>query len=286
MNLKTFLRKKLKRKKTIYYVSDNEGLKILDQKLAKSDLFALDTEFDWRTTYFPKLSLIQISLSKQLFLIDIMKVNPERVLKKFLEDERYLKIFHSVRSDTTVLSKCLGSKTKNVFDIQIADKILSNGEIESYGKIVKKFFFIDLKKTETNSNWLKRPLTQDQVNYALEDVDYLLEIFYYQKKELLRKGLLNEVLQASSIQANLGNQSLKKLRLKKQEKKLTKRDKEIFKWREELAEAENVPPAYIFNEKQLKILSKIDSKDNSARKKIMKIIGDNKLSDNFISKFL
>ena len=55
---------------------------------------------------------------------------------------------------------------------------------------------------------------------------------------------------------------------------------------EELAEAENVPPAYIFNEKQLKILSKIDSKDNSARKKIMKIIGDNKLSDNFISKFL
>ena len=76
----------------------------------------------------------------------------------------------------------MGSKTKNVFDIQIADKILSNGEIESYGKIVKKFFFVDLKKTETNSNWLKRPLTQDQVNYALEDVDYLLEIFYYQKK--------------------------------------------------------------------------------------------------------
>ena len=62
MKLRIFLRKKLKRKKTIHYVSDNEGLKILDQQLAKSDLFALDTEFDWRTTYFPKLSLIQISL--------------------------------------------------------------------------------------------------------------------------------------------------------------------------------------------------------------------------------
>ena len=85
------------------------------------------------------------------------------------------------------MSNCLGCKTQNVFDIQIADVLISNQGINSYAKIVSKFFYIELKKTETNSNWLKRPLTQEQLDYALEDVDYLIEIYKYQKKILSKK---------------------------------------------------------------------------------------------------
>ncbi len=286
MKIRHFLRQKLKKKKSIHYISNKKDLNFLDNHLSQSNIFGLDTEFDWRTTYFPKLSLIQISIEKHLFLIDCLKVNPEKVLKKYLENKSILKIFHSARSDTTVLSKCLNSKTKNVFDIQLAEKILSKGELKSYGKIVKKFFGVVLKKEETNSNWLRRPLSESQINYALDDVDYLLEIYNYQKKNLLKADLLKTVFLLSKKEANLGNQSLKKLRFKKQEKKLSNRSKDIFIWREELAESKNIPPAYIFKDKHLLKLSKIESTDILVKNKVMAIIGDTHLTEKFIYYFL
>jgi len=286
MNFTSIFRRVLKKRRKIYFITNKKELNFLDTELSKNKIFALDTEFDWRTTYFPKLSLIQISLDQNLFLIDCLKVNPKIILKKYLENKNILKIFHSVRSDTTVLSKCLGCITNNVFDIQVADKILSNTEIQAYGKIVKKFFNISLKKTETNSNWLKRPLSDSQIKYALDDVDYLIEIYGYQKNILKKVGLLKKVLSISANEASLGNESLKKLRLKKKEKKMSERNKEIFLWREEVAETENVPPTFIFKEKFLQKLSKIKSEDSQAKIKVMTIIGDTELTNKFIKIFL
>tara|TARA_B100000575_G_scaffold290491_1_gene294290 strand:- start:2655 stop:3515 length:861 start_codon:yes stop_codon:yes gene_type:complete len=286
MNLKSLLRFLNKKKKKKIFIFDEKDLFLLEKELSNCSLFALDTEFDWKTTYFPKLSLIQISVNKTLFLVDCLKVDPTNILKKYLEDLNILKIFHSVRSDTIVLSKCLGSNTRNVFDIQVADVLISNKSINSYAKIVRKFFYIELKKTETNSNWLKRPLTQDQLDYALDDVDFLIEIYEFQKKILAKKNLLGKAFSESEKEAHLGNQSLKKLRLMKQENKLSKRNKEIFKWREELAEEDNIPPTFIFKNKHLKTLSKIQPNDKSAKKKIMTILGDNHLAEKFIITFL
>ena len=286
MNLKSLLRFLKKKKKKKFFIFDNKDLFLLEKELSNCSFFALDTEFDWKTTYFPKLALIQISVNKNLFLIDCLKVDPTDTLKKYLEDPYILKIFHSVRSDTIVLSKCLGSITQNVFDIQIADVLISNKNINSYAKIVRKFFYIELKKTETNSNWLKRPLTQDQLDYALDDVDFLIEIYECQRKILTKKNLLEKAFSESEQEAHLGNQSLKKLRLMRQESKLSKRNKEIFKWREEIAEEDNIPPAFIFKNKHLKTLSKIQPNDKLARKKIMTILGDNHLVEKFMITFL
>ena len=258
----------------------------MDIDLSESKIIGIDTEFDWRTTYFPILSLVQISTLNHLYLIDCLKVDPKIILKKYIENKNILKIFHSARSDTTVLSKCLECKAKNIFDIQVAEKFLENGESKAYGKIVKKYFGIDLKQSETNSNWLKRPLTENQISYAFEDVDFLIDIYYFQKKKLIRNELFEKVFQASKKEADLGNESLKKLRIEKKQKKLSNRNINIFKWREEIAEAQNVPPTYIFHDKYLNKLSKIDRNDNSSKKQIMTIIGDTELTEDFISKFL
>tara|TARA_B100000035_G_scaffold278703_1_gene257843 strand:+ start:4819 stop:5679 length:861 start_codon:yes stop_codon:yes gene_type:complete len=286
MNFKSVLRFLNKKQKKKIFVFDQKDLHFLEKELSNCKFFALDTEFDWRTTYFPKLSLIQISVNETLFLIDCLNVNPKNSLKKYLEDSNILKIFHSVRSDTIVLSKCLDSNTQNVFDIQIADILLTNEGINSYANIVKKFFYIKLKKSETNSNWLKRPLTQNQLEYALDDVDFLVEIYQYQRKILTKRNLLEKAFLDSEKEAFLGNQPLKKIRLMKQENKLSKRNKEIFEWREELAEEENIPPAFIFKNKYLKKLSKIQSNDKFAKKKLMAILGDNLLVDKFMTSFL
>ena len=286
MNLKSLFRFLIKNKKKKIYIFDQRNLFLLEKELSNCNLFAVDTEFDWKTTYFPKVALIQISVNKTLFLVDCLKVDPKIILKKYLEDTNILKIFHSVRSDTIVLSKCFGINTQNVFDIQIADILISNESIKSYAKIVKKFFYIELKKTETNSNWLKRPLTQNQLDYALDELDFLIEIYELQRKILIKKNLLEKAFSDSEKEANLGNQSLKKLRLLKQKDKLSKRNIEIFKWREDLAEEDNIPPAFVFKNKYLKKLSKIQSNDKSAKKKIMTILGDNHLAEKFINTFL
>ena len=252
MSIKSFFRRNLKKNKPIFIVDNSEELDNLDEELSKADIIGLDTEFDWRTTYFPKLSLIQIVANSKLFLIDCLKIDPSKVLKKYLESKNCLKIFHSVRSDATVLSKCLNIHSLNVFDIQVADKILTQSNIRSYGKIVKSFFGIELKKSETNSNWLKRPLTQNQIKYAFDDIDFLIEIYGYQKKKLTKIGILKQALSKSEEEAVLGNSSLKKLRLERQKNSLSKKDQKIFLWREEVAEQENVPPAYIFKDKHIK----------------------------------
>ena len=142
-----------------------------------------------------------------------------------------------------------------------------------------------MKKSETNSNWLKRPLSDNQIQYAFEDVDFLLEIYSSQKKKLKKQGNYNEVLSKSEQEATLGNASLKKLRLKKLKKKLSLKDQKIFLWREEMAEKNNVPPTYIVKDKYLKKLSKIKIKGEFSKKEIMKIIGNSRITENFISEF-
>ena len=97
-------------------------------------------------TYFPILSLLQISTKNKIFLIDCLKCKNLKILKKILEDKDKLIIFHSSRSDTTVLYTNLNIKVENVFDIQIAEKNISGGDVKNYGSIVKKYFDIDLKK--------------------------------------------------------------------------------------------------------------------------------------------
>jgi ribonuclease D len=82
------------------------------------------------------------------------------------------------------------------------------------------------------------------------------------------------------MEAGLGNQSLKQIRINKIKNKFTKRNIEIFVWREELAEDENIPPAFIFKDKNLKKLSNVKSNDDQAKKKIMTILGDTKLTEN------
>ena len=63
----SYFKRKLKKNRPAYFIDSKESLKVLDEELSKSELLGIDTEFDWRTTYFPKLSLIQISSEKVFF---------------------------------------------------------------------------------------------------------------------------------------------------------------------------------------------------------------------------
>ena len=276
-------RKLLLTKKKITFFDNKSELSVLKKIVTDKAVIGLDTEFDWRNTYFPILSLMQISTNKEIFLIDCFKRKDFSLINEILCSKKILKIIHSARSDVTVIFSFLGIKTNNVFDTQIAEKLFSN-EICSYAKIVKKYFDLDLPKSETRSNWLKRPFTENQLSYASEDVNYLIHIYRMQLKILKKKKLLSQAIKLSKLEVKKGNKDLKNSRLEKinNSPEIYKR---IFLWRENLAIEKNIPAGYIFKDSSIKKLAKLSTKDDKLEKKIFDIFGDSLLTEKFIKGF-
>ena len=245
----------LKYKKITYLLDYEEDEKFIEESLQKEKYIGIDTEFNWRNTYFPELSLLQISTSSKILLIDCLKCKKLGFLNNILEDKSKIIVMHSSRSDTTVLNTNLKIKLNNCFDIQIAEKIINGGEIKNYGFIVAKYFSFELDKSETNSNWLKRPLTNNQLKYAADDVNFLIPIYKKQLKNLKKLKKEQEATKEFRKETLLGNQELYISRLKKL-KKVTKEERDIFLWREKHAREKNLPPSYIFEDKFLRTITK------------------------------
>lgn len=269
------------KKKEIYLAELDRDKDFIIESLQQELILGIDTEFDWRNTYLPKLSLLQIATQKKILLIDCLKCETANYLKEILEDKKKLIIFHSSRSDTTVLFTNLNIKIDNIFDIQIAEKNISGGDIQNYAGLVKKYFYINLKKTETNSNWLKRPFTNEQLSYAADDVNFLLEIYKKQLKTLKKYNLYNKSIDESRRESRLGSQDLHVSRLKKL-RKPSKIEKSIFLWREKYAKKLNIPTSYIFKNKDLKKLALLFNSQEIDQNKISDFLKKNIYAEDLI----
>tara|TARA_B100002019_G_scaffold54384_1_gene46490 strand:- start:1525 stop:2391 length:867 start_codon:yes stop_codon:yes gene_type:complete len=272
----------LKNKKTVYFLNSENDIDFLANSLENIKILGIDTEFDWRTTYFPVLSLLQIATKNKIFLIDYLKCKDLKKLKNILEDQDRLIIFHSSRSDATVLNTNLSIKVNNAYDIQVGEKLITGGNIKNYASLVKKYFNFSLNKSETNSNWLKRPLSESQIKYAANDVNFLIEIFKKQIKILQKKSLDRKAFEASNKECSLGNQDLHISRLKKL-KNASNLTKEIFVWREKYASVKDIPPSYIFKDNKLRDLSKEISLKKINKKNLIKFFRDKVDLDAFLN---
>ena len=117
--------KKLRKKKFIY-IDSNENLENCIEAICKDELLGIDTEFLWRNTYYPILSLVQINSGTNIYIVDCIKINNIKLLNKILEDVKIIKVFHSLRGDVSVLKHALDSKIVNVLDTQIAEQLIQN----------------------------------------------------------------------------------------------------------------------------------------------------------------
>ena len=271
----------LKNKKTIYLVESEEDKEFVKESLEDEKYVGIDTEFNWRNTYFPELSLLQISTSSKILLIDCLKCKKLGFLNKILEDKTKTIIMHSLRSDTTVLNTNLKIKLNNCFDIQIAEKFINGGEVKNYRFIVAKYFGYELDKSETNSNWLKRPLTHKQLEYAADDVNFLIPIYKKQLKGLKKLKKEKEVISEFRKETFLGNQELYISRLKRL-KKASKEERDIFLWREKHASEKNLPPSYIFEDRFLKKITKKIKNKKKEHDEIFKLFKDNSSAKEFL----
>ena len=252
--------------KRVFYIEDETTFDLILKDIESHSLIAIDTEFIWKNTYFPKLSLIQISTPNKIYILDCFKLKICKI-KNIFADNNTTKIFHSVRGDSSVLYNCLGIKIKNIFDTQIAEEVLNskNQNQISYKKLVKKYFYKDISKSETNSNWEKRPLRKEQLDYAAEDVRFLHSIMKMQNKKLESSNKKQFFYKLCEQEKNSGEIDFSKSRLNrliKKNKNISDIEIKIFKWREEQAQNIDIPPSHIIKDKDLKRLKKVLLKKN------------------------
>jgi ribonuclease D len=155
-------------------ITSSKDLRDLSEKARSTDAVALDTEFIWNRTYFPRLGLIQMALSdEECYLIDPLMVKDLSPFGELLADQRTIKILHDAPQDLAILYKATGYVPKNIFDTRLAAGFACLPATLSLGNLIEELLDIKLEKSATLTNWLKRPLDEEQINYALDDVRYL-----------------------------------------------------------------------------------------------------------------
>jgi len=169
------------------WVDSDEKLNQMLDSLSDKHLLAVDTEFIRTNTFFPKIALIQISDGVECFLVDVLAISDYDGLKLLLEDSNRILIFHACAEDLEVLEHGLNIVPENIFDTQIAAGIVNVGYSMGYARLVMHLFDVELDKQETRSDWLARPLTERQIEYAAYDVAYL-----HAMHEILDEMLTNQ----------------------------------------------------------------------------------------------
>jgi len=161
---------------TNFLVDSDKKLINLSSKLQGISEIGLDTEFIRESTYRPILALIQISLpNKEIYLIDPLAISRKELIIQIMNNLSLTKIIHSSKQDLEALYNYMGCYPKNIFDTQIANNFISKKSNLGYSSLVKNLFDIEIKEGSWRTKWLERPLSNDKIDYAADDVRYLIE---------------------------------------------------------------------------------------------------------------
>ncbi len=182
------------------FIETDEQLQELCTYLQKFKVIALDTEFIWTRTYFPILGIIQIAVSeKEAFIVDTVSIKDPASLTKIMVDETITKVIHDAHQDIVIINRYIDALITNTFDTQLAAAFSGFGGALSLERLIKQLTGVKLAKTETRTNWLKRPLDPSQIEYALDDVRYLLKCYDRLKNRLDKRGTLPWLLEEMEL---------------------------------------------------------------------------------------
>ncbi len=159
------------------WVLDDAHLARLCAEWRQLPFVALDTEFMRVDTFYPIAALLQVGDGRCAYLIDPLLITDWTAFSGLLEDEAVVKVLHACGEDLEVFLRLTGSLPAPLFDTQLAAGYLNIGFSMGYSRLVQTVLNIELPKGETRSDWLQRPLSEMQVQYAAEDAQHLAELY-------------------------------------------------------------------------------------------------------------
>lgn len=176
-------------------ISTQADFQALLGRLRGQPQIAIDCEFHGEGRYYPQLCLVQLSSGGEVVAIDPFKIDLTP-LGEVLADASVLKVFHAAENDLPLLAHVTGQPVRNVFDTQIAAAFVGHGAGPAYTVLVERLCGVTLSKRSRFTDWGARPLSEERVAYALEDVRHLLNVAGALRKELVQRGRLQWAVMA------------------------------------------------------------------------------------------
>ena len=158
-------------------ITTTEALAEACQVARTAGAVGIDTEFVWNRTYYPTLGVVQMGYSDgNAYLIDALAIEDWSPFAELMADAGTVKILHDAQQDLTILKRACGAFPKNIFDTQRSAGFVGLSATISLRDLLKTLLKVRLEKTETQSDWLARPLTEAQLKYAIDDVAHSTEL--------------------------------------------------------------------------------------------------------------
>ena len=274
----------------INIINDNSTLKKFCKKCIKEKVLAIDTEFVRENTYYPILCLIQIASKNFSAVIDPLSDIDISPVLGLLYNKNILKVFHAGRQDVEIFFNLTGQIPEPIYDTQIAAMFCGLGDQVSYDKLVNKFLGLTLTKDSQFSNWLQRPLTKKQLQYALADVNYLIRVFPLIDKMIRDaervKWVDTEIqyLNNKKLYNINSNEVWERIKVKNPSREMLNILKYLAKWREIECKKRNIPRNKLIKDELLVTLSHLKPKDIFSIKNMRGI--PKNLSNNDLNKIL
>lgn len=265
------------------YISTYEELSAFCERAARFNAIAVDTEFLRERTYHPRLCLVQVATPDECVVIDVIAIDNLAPLAILMRDEGTVKVFHACSQDMEVLNYTLGALPAPIFDTQIAAAFLGERMQTSYNGMVHAFCGVTLPKSESLTDWSRRPLTPEQIEYALDDVRYLIKAYDVIMERLDESGraswVLDEIKPLTDRSHYVVDRRVAFKRVKRFNS-LTRRQlavaRELAAWREARAEYSNIPRKWLMSDEVLIALSKRPPHDAASLRRVR---GTEQLSD-------
>lgn len=183
-------------------ITESEQLDGVIARARQADVVMLDTEFVRTRTYYPQLGLIQLFDGQELSLIDPTVIEDMSAFKQLLQDTSVLKVLHACGEDLEVFHNSFGCLPYPMVDTQLIAAFLGHGLSTGFASLVEEYLAVELDKSESRTDWLARPLSQKQLEYAAADVYYLEPLYQQLFEKVTQAGWWQAVQQESDLLAS------------------------------------------------------------------------------------
>jgi ribonuclease D len=253
------------------WIDRSDQLDALARTLGKHSAIGVDTEFLRERTFFPKLCLLQLSADGQIWCVDTLRVGSLDALMPALTAPGTRKLIHAARQDLEAVYLTGKQVVSPVFDTQVAAACIGLKPQVGYAELVKTLLNVTIPKGQTRTDWSKRPLTHEQLEYAADDVLYLGAIAEQLARRLAELGreqwVREDCLELEDRRLYEPDPAQAWARLRGIGQLMPEpraRAKIIAVWREGLARERDLPRAWILSDAAIFVIAHADPKTPAA----------------------
>ncbi|MAE40720.1 MAG: ribonuclease D [Psychrobacter sp.] len=243
----------------VTWIKEQSQLTPVIEALKSCGRVALDTEFIKRDTYYPRLALVQINVGEHIYLLDAPQLQLQDVWQALIAVD--VAIWHACGEDLGIfylLSDC--PPLTNIFDTQIALSYLTGQLQMGYQQALDDQLDMHIDKEQSQSDWLRRPLSDEQEQYAIDDVRFLPALYLSLEYELKKQGLYEYVWADCQLYAQ---ELYDSQQVADEDMYLTMADyrydtqqmailQAVASWREQLARATNQPRTFVIKKQAVR----------------------------------